>query len=138
MSGPGPYPPRPASAWERYLEREHAAREAYLAVTARAHQEYLTGPWPDRDSYMVVEKSAWLTYYTAGRAAWQVYRQEIDSPPPPPAPPADIRLPDPSGRTVYPAQPYDRELPAFYPTNGGAQLWPPNCLVISASKRPRW
>jgi hypothetical protein len=126
------------SPWHRYLQREHAARDAYLAVTVRAHAEYLTGPWPDRDSYQVVERQAWLTYYTAGRAAWQMYRHEIDTPPPPPAPPTDIRLPDPSGRAVYPAQPYDRDLPAFHPTNGGTQLWPPNYRATSAATKPRY
>jgi hypothetical protein len=126
------------SPWHRYLQREHAARDAYLAVTARAHQEYLTGPWPDRDSYMVVEKSAWLTYYTAGRAAWQMYRHEIDSPPPPPpiqpaqSPAAAQFEQDQQSTRYWSAQ------PGFTPTNGGTQLWPPNCLVISASKRPRW
>lgn len=126
------------SPWHRYLQREHAAREGYLAVTARAHEEYLTGPWPDRDSYQVVERSAWLTYYTAGRAAWQMYRHEIDSPPPPPTPSQHIPIP------VYPADHRtDQEAhaswkPKFYPNQEGTELWPPIYRATSAAKRPRY
>lgn len=126
------------SPWHRYLQREHAARDAYLAVTARAHTEYLTGPWPDRDSYTVVERQAWLTYYTAGRAAWQMYRHEIDSPPPPPMPPSAPYLTRDAGGEVWPLDPSRPAQPGFTPTNGGTQLWPPSSPVISANKRPRW
>lgn len=71
-------------AWENYLRDEHSARDMYLIVTSRAHEEYLTGPWPDRDSYEITERQAWLTYYQAGRGAWQRYRAAMEMPPPPP------------------------------------------------------
>lgn len=75
--------------WQRYIAAEHAARDAYLQTTRAATAEYLTGPWPDRDAYSAVERSAWTTYYAAGRNAWRVYRSEITPPPPPPALPAE-------------------------------------------------
>lgn len=89
MSGGPYYPGGPASAWERYLANEHAARDKYLLAVQRAHVEYLAGPFPDRDAYATVERDAWLTYYQAGRAAWRSYRVEMDNPPPamPPARP---------------------------------------------------
>lgn len=111
----------PRSPWHRYLDREHAARNAYLQTTFSAQREYLTGPWPDRESYNAVEHSAWTTYYAAGRAAWILYRQEIEAPPPPPVPNPGLTVPESSNRTIYPAQPYDRDLPAYYPTDGGNQ-----------------
>lgn len=119
MSGPGYAPRPPLTAWQRYLDREHAARDAYLAVTADAQDEYLTGPWPNRDAYQEVERRAWTTYYAAGRAAWQSYRAECDQTAPPPPPPPATRTPDASARTIYPEQPYDRDA-TFYPgQNGG-------------------
>lgn len=66
--------------WQRYVEREHAARDAYLAVVQGAHREYLTGPWPDREAYQHVEQSAWMTYYAAGREAWRAYTRELAVP----------------------------------------------------------
>lgn len=66
--------------WQRYVEREHAARDAYLAVVQSAHREYLTGPWPDREAYQHVEQSAWMTYYAAGREAWRYYARELAVP----------------------------------------------------------
>lgn len=67
--------------WQRYTARERAARSAYLATVEKAHREYLTGPWPDRDAYQVVERQAWVTYYAAGRDAWRYYAAEITEPP---------------------------------------------------------
>lgn len=103
------------AAYRRYLAREHEARDGYLHVTDAAHREYLTGPWPDRASYEVVERQAWLTYYAAGRAAWRTYTAELEQPPPPPPAQPDIPIP------VYPADHRtDQEAqmprrPAFYP-----------------------
>jgi hypothetical protein len=111
----------PRSPWHRYLDREHAARDAYLQTTFSAQREYLTGPWPDRDSYNAVEHSAWTTYYAAGRAAWILYRQEIEAPPPPPLP-SPVQSPaaaqfeqDQHSRNYWAAQ------PGFTPTDGGNQ-----------------
>lgn len=105
--------------WQRYIEREHQARAGYLAVVQRAHHEYLTGPWPDRDSYQHVEQSAWLTYYAAGREAWRIYRQELAPPPPPPAAPGPSdfwtadRVPDTVTGKPWPAH------PEFHPNQEG-------------------
>lgn len=97
------YPTTGASEtpWQRYLARERAARDMYLEVTHRASHEYLTGPWPDRAAYEVVEHQAWATYYAAGRDAWRTYTREVSPPPPPPLP------------TKYP----DGLQPAFTPLN---------------------
>lgn len=85
-------------AWRRYLTREHAARNQYLATTTMAQAEYLTGPWPDRDAYNAVERSAWMTYYAAGRSAWQAYRQEAATAAlPPPRPTGDSGTYRPGG-----------------------------------------
>lgn len=106
--------------WQRYVARERAARDAYLATTMSAHREYLMGPWPDREAYQHVEHSAWVTYYAAGREAWRHYTAEITPPPPPPTgsmhvhpyPPERISGPDfggwePSQPTFSPTQESD-------------------------------
>lgn len=94
-------PPAVTSPWQRYLTRERSARSTYLDMVDRAQHEYLAGPWPDRDAYQHAERSAWLTYYTAGREAWRQYTAEMTPPPPPPLP------------TPYPAG----LAPAFTPLN---------------------
>lgn len=66
-----------AGPWQRYVEAERSARAGYLAVTEQAHREYLIGPWPDRDSYLVVERQAWMTYHAAGRQAWKRYAADM-------------------------------------------------------------
>lgn len=101
--------------WQRYVAREHAARDNYLAVVARAHHEYLSGPWPDRDAYQVVERQAWVTYYAAGRLAWQDYRAEFTRPEAPPVetprnPPTNPLL----GR-VSASRPGPAPQPAYHP-----------------------
>lgn len=68
-----------SAAWITYREQEQAARDMYLLVTARAHHEYLTGPWPDRGAYEVVERQAWNTYYAAGRGAWGRYQAALET-----------------------------------------------------------
>ncbi len=77
MTSPGYPQPAQDTPWTRYLTREHAARDGYLAATRHAHAEYLTGPWPDRESYQLAERQAWVTYYQAGRAALNAYRAEM-------------------------------------------------------------
>ena len=84
MNAPVSWPGTNPDAWNRYIAREHTARDVYLATVNSAHREYLTGPWPDRDSYEHVERSAWITYYAAGREAWRRYTAELTPPPPPP------------------------------------------------------
>lgn len=107
--------------WQRYVAKEHAARDAYLATVKAAHREYLTGPWPDREAYEHVERSAWMTYYAAGREAWRHYTRELTPPPPPPAMPAEQSPAaaqfeqDQHSRNYWAAQ------PGFTPTNGGTQ-----------------
>ena len=88
MSGIVPETYGSIGPWQRYVAKERAARGAYLATTESASREYLAGPWPDRDAYQHVERSAWVTYYAAGRDAWRHYTAELNPPPPPPAPPA--------------------------------------------------
>lgn len=100
--------------WQRYVAKERSARNMYLMVTGKAHEEYLTGPWPDRDSYQHVETSAWITYYAAGREAWQHYVREITPPPPPPARLEQKRSQYPVSDESYLSlsQPFE---PAFHP-----------------------
>lgn len=113
-----------SGAWKRYIDREHAARNAYLQTTQGAWREYLTGPWPDREAYNAVEMSAWSTYYAAGRSAWRTYTQEITPPPPPPA--------DHGATTSYgPLPPIDGpnsgpwpNQPSYTPNQEGRSLWP--------------
>jgi hypothetical protein len=112
------------SAWQRYLDREHEARDTYLAQVQRAHHEYLTGPWPDRAAYEVCERRAWMTYYAAGRTAWHHYSAEITSPPPPPAYGAASYLTRDAAGEVWPSDPPRNDQPGFTPTNGGADKWP--------------
>lgn len=112
--------------WQRYIAKEHAARDAYLATVQGAHREYLTGPWPDRDAYTHVERSAWMTYYAAGRDAWRHYTREIQPPPPPPAivvpgPLAQARANDRAEKTGGPA-PY----PTFTEHDRSDEPWPSN------------
>lgn len=138
MSAISPEPPASITAWQRYAAKEHAARDAYLAITVAAHREYLMGPWPDRAAYEHVERSAWVTYYAAGREAWRVFTAEVTPPPPPPTPsagqsPAAAQFEQDQHSTRYWAA-----QPGFTPNNGGTQLWPPSSPVISANKRPRW
>ena len=121
MSGPGYIPAPQTGAWPRYIAKEHAARDAYLATVEHAHREYLTGPWPDRESYNHVEISAWVTYYAAGRAAWRAYTQEITPPPPPPAPPVAPYLTRDAGAEVWPADPPRYDQPGFTERHGGNQ-----------------
>lgn len=85
MTAPVPEMTGPAGPWQRYVAREHAARDLYIEITREAHRQYLAGPWPDRDAYQHVEQSAWVTYYAAGRQAWIDYAAELTPPPPPPA-----------------------------------------------------
>lgn len=86
---PGDFPPPPMTPWDWYQARERAARNGYLAVVQRAHHDYLTGAWPDRDAYNRVEQQAWLVYYAAGRAAWAEMTKALADlgklPAPPPA-----------------------------------------------------
>lgn len=84
MTTPDYTNPASSPAWQRYLNREHAARDAYLTAVQHAHREYLTGPFPDREAYNVVEGDAWRRYYAAGREAWRTYADEASPPPPPP------------------------------------------------------
>ena len=102
-----------SGAWQRYLDTEHAARDGYLAIVARAHQEYLTGPFPDRESYNAVERTAWTNYYQAGRAAWQAYRNEMNTPPTPPAPAAPPPNPYPISDESYLSMAYPLDRPTF-------------------------
>lgn len=67
------------SHWRDFQGREHAVRNTYLATVERAHREYLTGPFPDRDAYTVVERDAWSTYYAAGRESWKLYRAAMEA-----------------------------------------------------------
>ena len=88
MSGADSYGTGRPSPWHEYVSAEAGSRDAYLAIVARAHAEYLVGPWPDRAAYETVERQAWLSYYQAGRTAWLRYRAAIDPRPiPPPMPP---------------------------------------------------
>jgi len=104
-----------ATPWQTYLDRQRTARDGYLLLVERAHKEYLTGPFPDRSAYEVVERAAWVTYYAAGRGAWHAYRADMDTagearPTPPPEshpyPPAyagnDHSNPWPTARDVSP------------------------------------
>lgn len=114
------------SPWHEYVGTETAARTMYLQVVARAHAEYLVGPWADRDAYTTVERQAWLTYHAAGRTAWLRYRAAIESPQRPPAPAQDYgaaNLPifDSVGRP-----PQATARPQFTPTEGNEAEWPPN------------
>lgn len=102
-------------AWREYLHREHDARDMYLTVVARAHQEYLTGPYPDRDAYTLVERQAWITYYTAGRQAWQQYKADMEMA-------ATVAVTGDPGTHPYPprtpqfdGQPYTTDHPLFTP-----------------------
>jgi hypothetical protein len=73
----------------------------YLAVTRHAHREYLTGPFPDRDAYMTVERDAWVTYYAAGRDAWKTYGTAMDATAEPkPAPRPESNPYPPAGLSV--------------------------------------
>jgi hypothetical protein len=121
MSATDDYGTGQRSPWHRYLDREHAARDAYVRTTQAAHREYLTGPWPDRDSYLAIEQSAYATYYQAGRQAWLYYRAEIDAPPPPPLPPAAQSAAAAAFEQDQQAQRYWASQPGFTPTNGGTQ-----------------
>lgn len=121
MSGFVYTPGHGPAAWQRYIQHVNRARDGYLAVVERAHREYLTGPWPDRDSYQSVERSAWVTYYAAGRQAWRIYEQEMIAPPPPP-PPAEVATPiytgtadDFDGARPYTDQPTFTERPERMP-----------------------
>jgi hypothetical protein len=102
MNAPGYTRPITVTPWQRYLAREHAARDAYIATMQHAHFEYLTGPWPDRAAYTAIEASAWTTYYSAGRGAWQAYRRETDTPPAPPRPADASTYPYPVGLSAMP------------------------------------
>lgn len=110
-----------SAAWQRYIEHERAARDAYLQTTHRAHFEYLTGPWPDREAYNHVELSAWTTYYAAGRAAWRTFVQEITPPPPPPTPIADQSAAAAQFEQDLMSQRHWGTQPTYTPTDGGNQ-----------------
>ena len=138
MSGIVPETYGSVGPWQRYVAKERAARGAYLAVVERAHHEYLSGPWPDREAYQHVEASAWVTYYAAGRDAWQHYTAEITPPPPPPAHSAAPYLTRDAGAEVWPPDPPRTQYPTFNPSTGGSELWPPNYRAISAAPKPRY
>lgn len=109
------------TAWQEYLDSEHRARHGYLNVVERAHREYLTGAWPDRDAYEIVERQAWLTYYAAGRDAWRTYRAALEIPPPPPPAAANPAGQPHAGGVGWPAVPYEHPYPAFHPNPEGRQ-----------------
>lgn len=90
MTGTDRPAPIGSTAWSLYLDREHAARDMYLRLVERAHREYLTGPFPDRSAYEVVERGAWATYYAAGRDAWRSYRTDIENQAPPAVAPGPL------------------------------------------------
>lgn len=121
MSGPIPESFATIGPWQRYIAKERAARGSYLATVERAHHEYLSGPWPDREAYQHVELSAWVTYYAAGREAWQYYTREVEPPPPPPAPPAAPYLTRDAGAEVWPADPPRYDQPSFTEHHRGNQ-----------------
>jgi len=87
MTAPAADPAVTLAAYRRYLDATHAARDMYLHVTEHAHKTYLTGPWPDRDAYQIVERQAWCVYYAAGRAAWRKYETELENATRPDSPP---------------------------------------------------
>lgn len=118
--------PPGSGAWQRYLAHEHAARDAYLQTTAGAHREYLTGPWPDRQSYEAVERSAWVNYYAAGRAAWQTYTREVAPPPPPVVPPVSASYPYPLAGETLLSVAHQLDGPQFTPHPEGRPEWPSN------------
>lgn len=68
------------TAWHTYLTATHAARDHYLNITHQAHLMLLTGPFPDRAGYQRVENTAWESYYTAARAAWEQYTAAMACP----------------------------------------------------------
>lgn len=105
--------------WQRYVAKEHAARDAYIATVQNAHREYLTGPWPDREAYQHVEQSAWVTYYAAGREAWRHYTAELNPPPPPPAQYGAANLTRDAGGQVWPSDQRYPDQPTFTEHNGG-------------------
>lgn len=105
MSGFVYQPAASSEAWQRYMNKQQAAQDDYLAVSTRAHLEYLTGPWPDREAYDHVERSAWMTYYATCREAWRTYTREMERPWAPPLP------------TPYP----DGLKPAYTPLNESDQ-----------------
>lgn len=59
--------------YQEYQRQENTARNAYLQAVINAHAEYLAGPYPDRDAYNTVERSAWMTYYAQCRNLWRDY-----------------------------------------------------------------
>lgn len=122
MTADGYNPNLGLTPWGQYLNREHAARDGYLAVTQAAHREYLTGPWPDRDSYTTIERQAWATYYAAGREAWNQYRRDMTPPPAPPAPPMPHRVPQAGTGTGWPGDyaGHGQRVATFHPS--GAAL----------------
>ena len=105
--------------WQRYVAKERAARAGYLAVVERAHNEYLTGPWPDREAYEHVERSAWMTYYAAGREAWRYYTDELTPPPPPATPPSAASHPYPYHPDDYGQGGLWQVSPTFNPVKEG-------------------
>jgi hypothetical protein len=124
--------------FKRYIDATHAARDQYLNTTYHAHRMYLTGPWPDRETYQQVENTAWRVYYTASREAWQRYTSEVEPPEPLPArvPGAAIRhvcIATPCPECGYnqdrdpAATPSDRPWPAGYDVPGPSRpTYPPN------------
>ncbi len=119
MSAPVPETYGSAGPWQRYVAKEHAARDHYLRMVQAAHHEYLSTPWPDRESYQHVEQSAWLTYYAAGRDAWRHYVREITPPPLPTAPPTGPYPGRDAAGEAWPADPVRPYLPTFTEYNGG-------------------
>lgn len=104
-----------ATAWETYNDREAECRARYLFTVESAHRQYLAGPWPDRDGYDAVERSAWMTYYHACRDAWQEFVQRISATPP--VAPAGVppRVHESISGAGWPASPYDYPQPGFTP-----------------------
>lgn len=121
MSGVIPETYGSIGPWQRYVARERAARDAYLATTMAAHREYLMGPWPDREGYQHVEHSAWVTYYAAGREAWRYYTAEVTPPPPPPSHGAAPQLTRDAGAEVWPSDQRYPDQPSFTERPGGTQ-----------------
>lgn len=118
MTGPQYQATDDMSPWDRYQARSSAANRIYLTMVINAHNEYLTGPWPDRQAYDHAERSAWMTYYAVCRQAWRTFEQEITPPPPPPAPSPPDTTTYPVGEYPYHSAAYQRDQPAFTPAPG--------------------
>lgn len=129
MTGPDDVSRETSTPWRQYQNREHAARDQYLAVTRRAHHEYLSGPWPDRDYYLTVERDAYATYYAAGRDAWKTYRTDMETAAEPkPAPRPESNPYPPAGLSVGSS--------AYWPTERDVAPYPPADHSVSGAGVP--